>query len=482
MAVLKQESPFRFQPGADQLLADHFRCIDNLADIVVSEQLSAGSGYFRCGPNSLCYGQCSSGDPASVATGALHDAGPHVKTDWASIQLPFDPAQIVNNLLYERYRPNPEQGRREINAHGIVRSLYYLVRPLMPITIRKHLQRLYFRDWREIPFPRWPVDFGVEDIFEQLLILSMKSRNIKRLPFIWFWPEGASSCAVVTHDVETAYGRDYCPALMDLNDSFGIKSAFQVVPENRYSVPQSLLDTIRDRGFELNVHDLNHDGHLMERKEEFLRRAKQINRYGKEFGARGFRSAMLHRNLDWSDALDFSYDMSVPNVAHLDPQRGGCCTVFPFFNGKLLELPVTMIQDYTLFHILEDYSISIWKQQIEMITQRHGLMNFIIHPDYITKPRERGVYESLLEHLSCLRQERAVWITTPGEVNHWWRQRAELRLVEDSQGWRIEGTGQERARIAYAREEGGLLVFECEEPSMPDTSFASPLPTGTRRV
>src|SRR5580700_9910875 len=105
----------------------------------------------------------------------------------------------------------------------------------------------------------------------------------------------------------------------------------------------------------------------MERRAEFLRRAKHINLYGLKFGAEGFRSAVLYRNLDWYDALEFSYDMSVPNVAHLDPQQGGCCTVFPYFIGKVLELPVTATQDYSLFHILNDYSTSLWKRQISLI-------------------------------------------------------------------------------------------------------------------
>ena len=53
--------------------------------------------------------------------------------------------------------------------------------------------------------------------------------------------------------------------------------------------------------------------------------------------------------------------MSVPNVAHLEPQRGGCCTVMPYFVGDVLELPLTTIQDYSLFHILGDYSTTLWK-------------------------------------------------------------------------------------------------------------------------
>jgi len=83
-----------------------------------------------------------------------------------------------------------------------------------------------------------------------------------------------------------------------------------------------------------------------------MKRVARINAYGKEFGATGFRAGVLYRNQRWFDALDFEYDSSVPNVAHLDPQRGGCCTVMPYFVGKMLELPVTMTQDYTLFHIL----------------------------------------------------------------------------------------------------------------------------------
>ena len=76
---------------------------------------------------------------------------------------------------------------------------------------------------------------------------------------------------------------------------------------------------------------------------------------------------MLYRKQSWFDALDFAYDMSVPNVAHLDPQRGGCCTVMPYFIGDMLELPVTMTQDYMMFHILKDYSIGLWKQQISWL-------------------------------------------------------------------------------------------------------------------
>ncbi len=62
------------------------------------------------------------------------------------------------------------------------------------------------------------------------------------------------------------------------------------------------------------------------------------------------------------------------------------------------------------------------------------------------KPRELRVYQALLDHLNGLRKEEVSLLTIPGEVNHWWRQRAEMRLVEDGEGWKMEGLG-ERASL-----------------------------------
>jgi hypothetical protein len=325
--------------------------------------------------------------------------------------------------------------------------------------VRKHLQRHSLRGWDKKAFPRWPVDTSVESIIETALLLNMEARGLKEMPFIWFWPDGAQACAVMTHDVETATGRDFCGQLMDINDSFGIKSSFQVVPECRYEVPESFLQNIRMRGFEVNVHDLNHDGNLFKEYTEFRRRAAEIEKYRKLFGARGFRSGVLYRNIDWFDLLHFEYDMSIPNVAHLDPQHGGCCTTFPYFIGDILEIPVTMTQDYSLFNILCDYRLDLWEKQMDVIRKKHGVMNFIVHPDYIIGQREQDVYKELLGRLSELRRTAGVWTALPGELNEWWRQRSRMKLVRSGSGWEIKGEGKVRARIAYARMVNGELVY-----------------------
>jgi hypothetical protein len=246
---------------------------------------------------------------------------------------------------------------------------------------------------------------------------------------------------------------------MDIDDSFAIKASFQVVPEKRYHVTRSYLDSITSRGFEVAVQDLNHDGNLYKNRSIFLERIKKINEYGRAWGATGFRSAILYRRQEWFGDLEFAYDMSVPNVAHLDPQHGGCCTVMPYFVGDILELPVTTIQDYSLFHILNDHSIDIWKQQAQLILEKHGLMNFIIHPDYVTHGREQEVFKALLAHLAKLRADNELWIPTAGEAAKWWRQRSRMTLVEDKQEWRIEGEGSAGARVAYASLKDNTIVY-----------------------
>jgi hypothetical protein len=357
----------------------------------------------------------------------------------------------------ERYLRRRNSGK--IGDGALIRKIYYAVRPLLSVGVRKHLQRLALRDWNRIQFPRWPVDRTVDRLHEWLLAQMMMAKGVNEIPFVWFWPDSYSSCATMTHDVETGVGRDFCAELMNINDAYGIKSSFQVVPEERYEISAAFLDSICRRGFELNIHDLNHDGQLFKTHEQFLARVKEINRYGKKFRARGFRSAVLYRNLDWMSELDFVYDMSVPNVAHLDPQRGGCCTAMPYFMGDLVEIPVTATQDYSLFHILRDYSIGPWRKQVKTITEAHGMVCFIVHPDYLIEKRGRNTYEYLLRYLADMRANHNLWVALPGEINDWWRARSQLRLVCNPKGWRIEGEGCERARIAYARLDGDGVVY-----------------------
>ena len=444
----------------NEYVTQYYRCPERYIKFTIAGPLSKEEGFFRYGNEGLCYGQLASDTPSPTPNGKLCDVIGHATTENGITYLPFDVTQVVDNLRLELYSKNSRHDEPFMDS--ILYKIYYLLRPLLPGGIRKSLQRAQLSNWEALKFPRWPVDRSVDLLFEQLLRLSLRSQRLERIPFVWFWPDGASSCAIMTHDVETMRGRDFCATVMDLDDAYGIKASISIVPELRYEVTTEYLDSIWKRGFEVCVQDLNHDGHLFRDREEYLVRVKKINAYGKQYGANGFRSAVLYRNQMWFDQLQFSYDMSVPNVAHLEPQRGGCCTVMPYFVGDILELPVTTTQDYALFNYLNEFSTDLWKRQIELVMEQHGLASFIVHPDYITKPREWNVYKSLLAYLAQLRDDKKLWITLSGEVDRWWRQRAKMTIVEEQHGVRIEGAGSERARVAYARENDGRLVVTLE--------------------
>ena len=419
-------------------------------------------GFFGYGEDVICYGHGPSGRVSKSSSALLFNANDDVRIEAERPCFPFDPDEIVENLLRERaftFDGNP-------SLNSLIRSSYYRLRPLLPKGIRKHLQASYMAAKSETNFPKWPLDCSVEKILERLLGVQMRAQGIQTMPFIWFWPDGCSCALTLTHDVETIGGRDFCNALMDLDESAGFRSSFQLVPEERYPIPAELLTLMRDRGFEINVHDLNHDGRLYSKRELFFQRAQSINHYGKLMMAKGFRAWAMYRDLRWYEALDFEYDMSVPNVGRWEAQNGGCCTVMPYFVGSILEVPLTTLQDYVLFELWGDYSIDIWKEQARLIRDKHGLIHFLIHPDYVKNPPALDAYKKLLEFLRSFRLQENVWCALPGEVNEWWRLRARMSLVEDGLGnWYIDGPGSERAQLAFADLSGDTVVYRIPKGS-----------------
>src|SRR5215471_18380329 len=200
---------------ASNPVVDYFRC-PPLPPFEVRGQLSDSKGFFRFGKHAICYGHVA-GHTSPLVNRDLFDAVEHVSHERGIIGLPFDPDEAINNLRYERY-VNGSAGRRWVEQSW-VKDIYYRLRPMMPVSLRKHLQQIYLRDWKSIAFPSWPVDRSVDMLFEKLIVIAMRSLNVDRLPFVWFWTEGYAACAILTHDVETTAGRNFCEKLMDFDDA-----------------------------------------------------------------------------------------------------------------------------------------------------------------------------------------------------------------------------------------------------------------------
>ena len=199
----------------NEYVAQYYRCPERYIKFTITGPPSTEEGYFRFGNEALCYGQLARGTPSPILNGKLYNVTSHAVTENGTTYLPFNVTQVVDNLRLELYSKNSLHNGSLFNS--ILNKIYYLARPLLPGAARRLLQKARLSDWKSLKFPRWPVDRSVDLLFEQLLLASLRAQGLERIPFIWFWPDGAPSCAVMTHDVETAVGRDFCATVMDLD-------------------------------------------------------------------------------------------------------------------------------------------------------------------------------------------------------------------------------------------------------------------------
>lgn len=369
------------------------------------------------------------------------------------INLPFNLDEIIDNLRLEKYLTDTSKN----SNNNLLKQLYYFLRPFMPDLIRHKLQSFSMRNWSNITFPKFPVDVTVENIFETIILAHLKGNNGTEIPFIWFWPNGKKACLLMTHDVEESEGLAFSEELMDIDDKYGISSTFNMVPEKRYNPNSKQVKHFQERGFEVLLHGLNHDGKLFSSKEIFRKRLEKIHKYAKDLGIEGFRSPVLYRNLDWYNLFELKYDLSVPNNANIDPQKGGCCTVMPYKIFNILELPLTMIQDHPLYYYLNDFTIDLWKQQAEIILSKSGLLSFNIHPDYTIAENAKQNYKRLLVYLSGLKDTLNLWNPLPKEIYDWWTERNKMELIQKDGKWEIKGNESGKGRIAYMKLKNNVL-------------------------
>ncbi len=250
-----------------------------------------------------------------------------------------------------------------------------------------------------------------------------------RMPDGWpGWPEGKKFAVVLTHDVEGPCGVAKCRQLMQLEKKLGFRSSFNFIPEGDYRVSPELREELTRNGFEVGVHDLNHDGKLYRSRSEFAGKARRINDYLKEWGACGFRSGFMHHNLEWAHDLDIKYDCSTFDIDPFEPQPDGMNTIFPFWVSApgrpgYVELPYTLPQDFTTFIILKEQGPEIWQKKLEWIAAKGGMMLVNVHPDYMNFGDSKAKasefpaawYESFLKHVSQ-RYAGEYWQALPRDV------------------------------------------------------------------
>jgi glycosyltransferase involved in cell wall biosynthesis len=290
--------------------------------------------------------------------------------------------------------------------------IYYEVKPFVPWRVRMGLRRLFARRTLQAYKDIWPINKAAAEP-----------------PDGWpGWPGGKKFALVLTHDVEGAKGLAKLRKLVDLEMKLGFRSSFNFIPEGDHRVPPELREELTQKGFEVGVHDLQHDGKLFWDRSEFARKAGRINSYLSDWGASGFRSAFMHHNLAWLHDLAIKYDASTFDIDPFEPQPDGANTIFPFWidgpaGRGYAELPYTLPQDSTLFLLLKERSTRIWKTKLDWIVEHGGMALMDVHPDYMdfegrTDSKDTFPYTHYQEFLEYVLDKYAnlYWHALPREV------------------------------------------------------------------
>ncbi len=306
---------------------------------------------------------------------------------------------VINSLLEKSH---------DLSFSAKKKIYYSIIRPIIPISIRQQLQNKY----------NSKVEFREAFIFDDLVNYLKKNSDfsliVKNL-----YPNNCTSAVVLTHDVEEQKGFDYIPKVIELEEKYGYKSSWNIVPY-KYKIDEGILKLIHDSGHEIGIHGYNHDGKLYYSEKVFNYRAKFINEAIKKYNAVGFRSPQVHRNLEWLQRLDIKYDASCFDYDPFQPFPGGTGCIWPFIAGKFVELPYTLPQDHTLFYVLKVKTINIWIKKIDWLTKNNGMILALTHPDYLIDKKQLDLYEELLAYLKEIKN---CWKCLPRELAYRWKQK-----------------------------------------------------------
>lgn len=365
------------------------------------------------------YGWLVAADPDQRATLAA-DVAQLFETRGRTPGLPDGPRQFADfetEMLVGRYVSNPQP--------AFARLPFDYRRVPSPVRVLglAVLDRLH-AGAADTGYPGWPNEPRLDDLRAELWAgAAARCRLRLETPA---YGEGRRGAVLLTHDIDSRADIGGIAAIRTLERRYGLPSSVGFIPQISWP-DAAVIDELIHDGCEVYCHDVRHDGKLAYKTGSAVR--ADFERFFREHAEvrprlRGFRSGQLLMTSGLFGSLGdwFEYDLSLPDTEKGGPygSRAGCATVYPFLVDDLLEIPMTMPQDFFLLkveHLDSAEMLSVWRDKLEAVLSRGGVAVVNTHPVW-TNPKRSAVWAAYTGLLEAIVAADA-WATTPSQLRDW---------------------------------------------------------------
>jgi hypothetical protein len=261
---------------------------------------------------------------------------------------------------------------------------------------------------RQPAFPRWPIEESIDPLPSGIDYA------------------GKRFAVVLTHDIDSRGELDLIEPIRAQERNLGLRSSWGFVPETSWPSDR-LAESLSGEGCQVYWHDLRHDGRTAWLSTSDLRAriaaTDKTSRWAKEITT--FRSGQLLMSPTLLDVIAdrFAIDSSIPDTERGGPYGSvvGCGSVVPFRLRGLLELPVTMPQDYFMERVfgLQPRAIfDLWTRKLEHIARVGGVAVLNTHPIWVNpvEPSRVAMWAMYRRFLELVVSRDDVLIATPDEI------------------------------------------------------------------
>lgn len=203
----------------------------------------------------------------------------------------------------------------------------------------------------------------------------------------------------LTQDIDTKSCWAGLPAILDIQEKYGMRSTTHFLTSGPYRLEAPVLDAMEARGFEIGLHGVTHDTAIGFRDDRTIRDHVQRGLNALQRPVISYRAPALgvsERLLSILEETGFLLDTSIPMQLFY---RKGVQAYEPYIypGTGITEVPLT-IQDVNFLsdlHLSDDDALALFAQLLNGLKAVSGTFVFNTHPVHMAK--RAALYDSMMK-------------------------------------------------------------------------------------